>query len=146
MPNIKQIKKEILQYFAAAAEEARQIRECSSPDLDHIHTHLRRYILNKYMLSSDSVASDNIQDLIDASLAQTMKVDPSLVAELDAARSCAGATSAMVKKALLFQAMERELEIDLPADKAINALTIRDLADIVLNCMLQKTKDIANYQ
>jgi len=137
MLNTKQIKKEILQYFAAAAEEAQQIRECTPPNLDYIHTHLRRYILNKYMLPSDSVASDNIQDLIDASLAQTMKVDPSLVAELDAARSCAGATSAMVKKALLFQAMERELEIDMPADKATTAQTVQDLADIVLNCMLQ---------
>jgi len=122
----------------AAAEEARQIRECSEPNLIFLHTHLRQYVLNKYMLPEDSAETDNIRDLTEASLARVMKVAPSLVEELDTARSCAGATSAMVKKALLLQAMERDLGIVLPADKATRARDVKELAELVLDCLRQQ--------
>ena len=110
------------------------MRECAHPDEDFLRTHLRRYILNKYMLPEGSVEGDGIRELTEASLARMMKVAPSLAEELDTARSCAGATSAMVKKALLFQAMERELGVELPADKATQARDIADLARLLLTC------------
>ena len=61
-----------------------------------------------------------------------------LAARLDTARSCAGATSATVKKALLFQAMERELQIVLPAAETVAARDVTALAKLVLRCRAQQ--------
>ena len=131
------IRGELLRFLSAAAEEARLIRACRQPEEAFLRTHLRRYILNKYMLPQDSMEGDGIRELTEASLARMMKVAPSLAEELDTARSCAGATSAMVKKALLFQAMERELEIVLPAAEAVAAKDVTDLARLVMRCREQ---------
>jgi hypothetical protein len=69
-----------------------------------------------------------------------MKVTPELAAVLDTARSCAGATSATVKKALLFQAMERELGVTLPADKAVAARDVGTLAVLVAGLLAAGNK------
>lgn len=125
------VRGELLRFLSAAAEEARLIRECAQPEEAFLRTHLRKYILAKFMLPEGSVDSDRIRDLTEASLARMMQVAPSLAEELDTARSCAGATSAMVKKALLFQAMEREFGIELPAREAAAAGDISALAQLV---------------
>ena len=97
------------------------------------------------MLPEGSVKSENIKELTEASLARAMKITPELVAELDTARSCAGATSAMVKKALLLQAMERDFKIVLPADKASGARDIPELAALIMDCMtVQKEEQTAH--
>ena len=125
------VRGELLRFISAAAEEAKQIRECAQPDKAFLRTHLRKYILAKFMLTEGSVKTESIRDLIEISLARMMQAAPELVEELDTARSCAGATSAMVKKALLFQAMEREFGIELPAREAAAAADISALAVLV---------------
>ena len=125
------VRGELLRFISAAAEEAKQIRECAQPDEAFLRTHLRKYILAKFMLTEGSVKTESIRDLIEISLARMMQAAPELVEELDTARSCAGATSAMVKKALLFQAMEREFGIELPAREAAAAADISALAVLV---------------
>ena len=125
-------------YTKAAAWEAQCIRETGETDFGYLRTHLRGYIFNKYMMPEDECRSDRISELTEASLARMMKVTPELAAVLDTARSCAGATSATVKKALLFQAMERELDILLPADKAVAARDVTALADVVMRSLHQR--------
>ncbi len=119
-------------YTKAAAWEARCIRETGETDFGYLRAHLRGYILNKYMMPEDECRSDRISELTEASLARMMKVTPELAKVLDTARSCAGATSATVKKALLFQAMEREFGIELPAREAAAAADIPALARLVM--------------
>ncbi len=131
----EQIRSELMRYISSAAQEARQIRECRPPEAELIRPHLRGYILGKYMLPAKACASESLRELTDASLARMMRVSPELVEALDTARSCAGATSAMVKKALLFQAMERDFQITLPADRAIQADNIASLASLVAEVM-----------
>ena len=126
------VRGELLGFLSAAAEEARLIRECERPEEAFLRTHLRKYVLAKFLLPEGSVESEGIRDLIEASLARMMQAAPELVEELDTARSCAGATSAMVKKALLFQAMEREFGIELPAREAAAAADIPALARLVM--------------
>ncbi len=121
----------LLRHISAAAAEARLIREHRPPEAAFLREHLRKYILHKYMLPEDACPGDGIRELTEASLAHMMKVSPELVEVLDTARSCAGATSAMVKKALLLQAMEKELQITLPADKASAAPDVGALAALV---------------
>ena len=108
------------------------------PDEAFLRTHLRKYILAKFMLPEGSVETDGIRDLIEASLARMMQAAPELVEELDTAQSCAGATAAMVNKALLFQAMEREFGIDLPAQEAAAAADIPALAGLVRKCKAKR--------
>lgn len=128
----EQLRHELLRYVTAAATEARLIRERRPPEQDFVREHLRRYILGKYMMPEKCCPGDSIRELTETSLARTMRVSPELAAELDTARSCAGATSAMVKKALLLQAMERDLGITLPADRASQAPDVSALAALVV--------------
>jgi hypothetical protein len=90
------------------------------------------------MLPEGECRSDRIRDLTETSLARMMRVTPELAEQLDTARSCAGATSATVKKALLLQAMERELDVTLPADKAVRAENVGSLAELLMNCMEER--------
>ena len=136
------VREALLQHTAAAAREARCLRECASPDAAFVKEHLRAYILHKYMLPEDVCRSDDIRELTEAGLAHMMKVMPELAAVLDTARSCAGATSATVKKALLFQAMERDFCIVLPAAETVAAKDVSSLARLVLRCTARQGSDV----
>ena len=94
------------------------------------------------MMPENECRSDRISALTEASLARMMKVTPELAEVLDTARSCAGATSAMVKKALLLQAMERDLGVTLPADKATQAKDIGALTELLLSCMAERDREV----
>ena len=128
----------LLKYAKAAAWEARCIRDGGRTDFGYLRAHLRGYILSKYMLPEGECRSDGIAALTEASLARMMKVTPELASRLDTARSCAGATSATVKKALLLQAMERELGVVLPAAEAVAAKDVTALARVVMGSRAQE--------
>ena len=131
----KRVRETLLKYTKAAAWEAACIRDRGMADYGYLRAHLRGYIFNKYMMPEGECRSDRIAALTEASLARMMKVTPELAKQLDTARSCAGATSATVKKALLFQAMERELQIVLPADRAVAAGDVSALARLLMDCL-----------
>ncbi len=131
----KTVREAIRKYTKAAAWEARCIRENSPADFGYVRAHLRGYIFSKYMMPEWECRSDRIADLTEASLARMMKVTPELAAQLDTARSCAGATSSTVKKALLLQAMERELGVILPAAEAVAAVDVTALAAVVMRAL-----------
>ena len=125
-------------YTEAAAWEAGCIRDNDPPDLGYVRAHLRGYIFSKYMMPEGECRSEGIAELTEASLARMMKVTPELAARLDTARSCAGATSATVKKALLFQAMERDFGVVLPAAETVAAKDVSALAKLVLRCRARR--------
>ena len=94
-------------------------------------THLRQYVLAKYLLTEEEAAQAGTFDgLVELSLSKSMQVSPELVAEFDTARSCDGTTSAMAKKVLLFMAIQRALEIELPAQASARIRTLDDLAQL----------------
>ena len=134
----KRVHETLKRYTKAAAWEAQCIRECCPADFGYVRAHLRGYIYSKYMLPEGECRSDRIAELTEASLARMMKVTPELAKVLDTARSCAGATSATVKKALLLQAMERELGIVLPAADAVRAKDVTALSRVVMRCLGQR--------
>lgn len=138
----RRVRETLQRYTKAAAWEARCIRAGNPPDFGFIRAHLRGYILAKYMLPEGECRSDRIRDLTEASLARMMRVTPELAEQLDTARSCAGATSATVKKALLLQAMERELDVTLPADKAVKAENVGSLAELLMTCMEERNREV----
>ena len=138
----KKVREAIQKYTKAVAWEAKCIRDNSPPDYGYLRAHLRGYIFSKYMMPEDECRSDVIADLTEASLARMMRVTPELAAQLDTARSCAGATSATVKKALLFQAMERDFRIVLPAAETVAAKDVSSLARLVLRCTARQGSDV----
>ncbi len=138
----KKVREAIQKYTKAAAWEAKCIRENDPPDYGYVRAHLRGYIFSKYMMPEGECRSDAVADLTEASLARMMRVTPELAAQLDTARSCAGATSATVKKALLFQAMERDFRIVLPAAEAVAAKDVSALARLVTRCAARQGSDV----
>ena len=134
----KKVRDVLRKYTEAAAWEARCIRENDPLDLGYVRAHLRGYIFSKYMMPEGECRSEGIAELTEASLARMMKVTPELAAQLDTARSCAGATSATVKKALLFQAMERDFGVVLPAAETVAAKDVSALAQLVLRCKARR--------
>ena len=131
----KKVREAIQKYTKAAAWEARCIRDSGVTDYGYLRAHLRGYIFSKYVMPENECRSDRISVLTEASLARMMKVTPELAKQLDTARSCAGATSATVKKALLFQAMERDFGVCLPAAQAVAARDVSALARLVMDCL-----------
>ena len=97
---------------------------------------LRQFILAKFLLDEEEIPENaGFDDLVEKSLSHSMKIDPSLVAEFDTAKSCDGATSAMAKKVLLFMTIERELGLQLPALETARVKTLEDIAQLVYRTM-----------
>ena len=88
------------------------------------------------LVTAEEIPEDASFDaLVEESLSHSMKIDPSLVAEFDTAKSCDGATSAMAKKVLLFMTLERELGLQLPALETARVKTLEDISQMVFRTM-----------
>lgn len=102
---------------------------------------LKAYVLAKYLLTEAELPPVlTFDQLTELSLAKSMQVSPALVKEFDTAQSCDGATSAMVKKVLLFRSLERNLKLQLPATRSARLKSLDDLSDMVWDTM-QKDAD-----
>lgn len=66
-----------------------------------------------------------------------MKVSKELVEEFDTAQSCDGATSAMAKKVILFMNIERELNIQIPAEQSAKNITLEQLIALIWGAMAE---------
>ena len=97
---------------------------------------MRQFVLDKYLLTeADVPADDGFDELTERSLARSMKISPELVKEFDTAQSCDGATSAMAKKVLLFMAMEKALQIRMPARESARLTTLEELIQLLWSAM-----------
>ena len=119
-----------------AAAYMEVIRNAEPLTYELFHKNLRGFVLTKYMLDeNDFTEESSFDDLVEISLAKTMKIDKSLVEEFDTAQSCDGATSAMAKKVLLFMAIQKELNIELPAGPTARLKKLDDLIDLAWESM-----------
>ena len=105
---------------------------------DFFCSHLRQYVLAKYLLTEEEAAlTGSFDGLVELSLSKSMQISPELVAQFDTARSCDGTTSAMAKKVLLFMAIQRALEVELPAQASARVKTLDDLAALAWDTLVQ---------
>ena len=125
----------ILDARRLAAADMAEIRGQNVLTLDFFAGKLRDFVLHKYHLPTDAELPESFSALTELSLSNSMKISPELVKEFDLAKSCDGASSAMVKKVLLFMAIQRELGIELPAMESARITTIRALAELAWNEM-----------
>ncbi len=90
---------------------------------------LRRYILKKFLLTEREAGSDDLDELSAISLQK--QADLPLESVEEEARDCTGATTVMVKKALLYMAVQKDFEVALDAAMLAKAKTIQELAGAV---------------
>ena len=83
------------------------------------------------MLREEEHPSATFQALAELSIAQSAKIAPELVKELDTTKDCMGSTSVMAKKVLLLRGIEKALDITLPAMPAARISGLDDLGDLV---------------
>lgn len=116
---------------AAAAEELTALRGGADLALPELEAHLRRFILYKFQLDPAETDSDSIAEITELSLAKTAGIARELAEQVDNAKSCDGATSAIVKKALLLTAIQNGLGITLDKKRAVRCQTVSSLAALV---------------
>ena len=115
---------------AADRELARQAllraKESSQREIDAIYAarplrlellreRLTDFVLAKFLLTREEAEGVDFQKLSQLSLAKSMKISKELVKEFDMAQGCAGTSSEIAKKTLLFLALQKQLKLELPA-------------------------------
>lgn len=119
--------------YISAIREARPLR------YEFFHEQLYQYVLTKFLLTDANRPKDGSFDaLAELSLSKSMRVSPELVEQFDTAKSCDGATSVMAKKVLLFMAIQRSLNIELPALESARVKTMDDLTTMVWRTLARK--------
>lgn len=100
---------------------------------DILYNEILEFIRCKFMLSSeDCKACDyNFDAMSTLSLSNSMKISKELVEQFDMAKSCDGVSSAMAKKVLLFMAIQKSMNITLPARETATVKTVRDISTMI---------------
>ena len=113
-----------------AIEEASILRSESSPTLDFVEEHLRKYILSKFLLS-ENCDEDNITALAELSLARTLNLDPKMIKELDTAAPCDNVSSTSAKKILLFYNMCKDINVHPDVSLLVSQKSVSDLSKVI---------------
>lgn len=131
---------QILERLLASKNAAAACLQCvkSTPALDYefFRDCLRGYILEKYLLNEEEAAAcATFDELVTLSIGKSMSLSGELVAELETAQNCGGATSSVVKKVLLLMAIQKDLSIELPEQRTAYIVTLDDLIGVVWETM-----------
>lgn len=127
----KGIRERLLGSVRRSQEHIEAIKAMDPVTLSGLEEHLRGYVLDRFLLESEEASGHTFRELIDLSIAKSMKVAPELVEELDKARGCTGGSSANVKKSLLFASLQKKLGIELDARRAQRVKWFSDMALLV---------------
>lgn len=128
----------IIRASRLAREHMERIRSKSGIGFEEFHRELSGFILSKYMLWDEDCSGMSFDDIARLSLARSMKISKELVEEFDLAKSCDGISSLIAKKVLLLRAIERELELQLPAGETARAETIEDISRLAYAAFSEK--------
>ena len=130
--SIRQI---LLQSKQRAQEQIDRLFESSRISFEDLNRCMTAYIQAKFMLEPKDCEGVDFQKLSELSLSRSMKISPELVKEFDTARSCAGATSAIAKKTLLYMSVQKALKIELAAEKTPKVHTFEEFSALVWDGM-----------
>ena len=103
--------------------------------LDFLRERLTDFVLAKFMLTREEAEGVDFQKLSQLSLAKSMKISKELVKEFDMAQGCAGTSSEIAKKTLLFMAIQKQLKLELPAEALPRLHSFQALAELVFSAM-----------
>ena len=137
MDKNEQIKEALLQSKRRAQEQIDRLFESRTVSFDFLNECITAYIQAKFLLEPSDCEGVDFQKLSELSLSKSMKISPDLVKEFDTARSCAGATSAIAKKTLLYMSIQKALKIELAAEKTPKVHTFEGFSELVWDGMKQ---------
>ena len=135
MNSAEQIKQALLRSRQLAQEQVDRLYEADSISFSLLNECITAYIQAKFMLEPADCEGVDFQKLSELSLSKSMKLSPELVKEFDTARSCAGATSAIAKKTLLYLSIQKALKIELAAEKTPKVHTFEEFTALVWDGM-----------
>lgn len=121
----------ILASREASQAHIQAIRDDPAMGREALRAHIRAYVFLRFLLEEGEHPHATFDELVEQSIAQTARIAPELVKELDTTRDCVGSTSAMAKKVLLLRGIEKALDITLPATPAARIVTLDELGDLV---------------
>lgn len=126
---------EIANRLAKANEQAEEILQGirMRPDADRIWIEqgLQDYIARKLLLSEDEI-SDNIIEMVRINVAKASHMTVEELKEQDRPGVCGSAPAVLSKRVLLYLAIQKGLDITLPARETPSIRTIQDLTDMIL--------------
>ena len=135
MNNADQIKQVLLRSKQLSKEQIDRLYSADSITFTFLNECITAYIQAKFMLEPADCEGVDFQKLSELSLSKSMKISPELVKEFDTARSCAGATSAIAKKTLLYLSIQKTLKIELAAEKTPKVHTFEEFSALVWDGM-----------
>ena len=135
MSSDEQIKQILLQSKQRAQEQIDRLTSAGRISFEDVNECMTAYIQAKFMLEPEDCEGVDFQKLSELSLARSMKLSPELVKEFDTARSCAGATSAIAKKTLLYMSIQKALKIELAAEKTPKVHIFEEFSALVWDGM-----------
>ena len=135
MENSEQIRQVLLRSKQLAQKQVDRLYESDSITFSFLNECITAFIRAKFMLEPSDCEGVDFQKLSELSLSKSMKISPELVKEFDTARSCAGATSAIAKKTLLYLSIQKSLKIELEAEKTPKVHSFEEFAALVWDGM-----------
>ncbi len=128
------VKERLLAAKKAAAEQMELIRSQENLALPFLRERLRQYILFKLLLDEESCPSDDLGEIVTASLERSLRLDKSLV-QMEKGGGCDGAPPSITRKLLLFLAIQQELGIKLSPQELALVKTTAELYVLVLKAI-----------
>ena len=132
----------LLESQRGAKNEAAAVKNCKELSREILEEHMRRYIYFKYMIMGEKIDTDNMDELANLSLSKSLKIDRSLLEGIDSPSACGGASSVIMKKVLLYLALQRDFGFEFNPTDTANAITVHDLAVFAweaINCCGNKS-------
>lgn len=125
------IKERLLKARKLARRELELILAKPSLTPEFLYTHLRQYILFRYLLDETCCPTDNINEIMLVSLERALKIDRKIISETEKGGACDRTTPIITKRILLFMSLQTELKTALPPDALAGTKTIMDLAEVI---------------
>lgn len=110
------------------------IRRQPDPDATFMETQLKKYIGLKLMLDENEI-SDNITLMVQTSVAKSLHITINELPGVDKPGQCGNASAVLGKRIQLFLAIQKGLDVSVPARKTPSIKTVHDLASILMSLM-----------
>ena len=110
------------------------IRKQTNIDAKFIEEQLKKFIRIKLMLTENEV-SDNITLMVQISIAKSLNVKVTELPGIDKPGQCGNASAVLAKRIQLFLAVQKGLNVSIPAKKTPVIKTVHDLTSVLMPLM-----------
>lgn len=93
---------------------------------------VRIYVLSKYLIEESEYSGDDLEEMINLSVEKSQRLPKGYSSSVDFPSGCDGTTSAVLKKALLLMAAQKDYGIVIDPALTGTLKTTEQLADLIL--------------